>query len=159
MPDQSGLQRAAMFLAMWTVMMVAMMLPFNVAAGARGSHRGRSWRAPDASAGLLRLRPPELRIFRCLALMQRVIVAARGADFHLGDGIVQLAIDEKATPEQRAAMLAICSGKEGGNDLRDLRVASSRRCWHPIYAAIEFQTDQDRRVATPERAGPRGVPR
>ena len=32
---------------------------------------------------------------------------------HEGNGIVQLAIDERATPDQRTAILNIASGKEG----------------------------------------------
>ena len=46
---------------------------------------------------------------------------------HLGNGIVQLAIDDKATKEQRAALLAICSGKEAGRFSRSSRRSCRRR--------------------------------
>ena len=66
---------------------------------------------------------------------------------HLGDGIVQLVIDEKATPEQRAALLAITSGKEGGTFF-EIFAAVVSKALDPMFVSIQFQTDKDKRVAS-----------
>jgi hypothetical protein len=65
---------------------------------------------------------------------------------HEGNGIVQLAIDEKATQDQRNALLNIASGKQGGT-LFEIFASTVSKVMDPIYAPIEFQTDRERRVA------------
>ena len=65
---------------------------------------------------------------------------------HLGNGIMQLAIDERATAEQRTAMLNITSGKEGGT-LFEIFAAVAPTVLDPIYVPIELSTDRDARVA------------
>ncbi len=65
---------------------------------------------------------------------------------HEGNGVVQLAIDAKATPEQRAALLAITSGKEGGAFF-EIFASVVSKALDPIYVPIEFQTDREKRVA------------
>lgn len=66
---------------------------------------------------------------------------------HLGSGIAQLAIDETATPDQRAALLAICSGKEGGTFF-EIFASVVSKALDPMFVPITFQTDQDKRVAS-----------
>ncbi len=65
---------------------------------------------------------------------------------HEGQGIVQFAIDEKATPDQRTALLNILSGTEGCT-LFEIFTAVVSRTLDPIYAPIEFDADRDKRVA------------
>jgi hypothetical protein len=65
---------------------------------------------------------------------------------HEGNGIVRLAIDEKATPEQRAAILAITSGREGGTFF-EIFASVVSKALDPIYVPIEFQADREKRVA------------
>ena len=66
---------------------------------------------------------------------------------HLGEGIVQLAIDEKATPDQRAALLAITSGQQGGTFF-EIFASVVSKALEPMYVAIEFETNSERRVGT-----------
>ena len=66
---------------------------------------------------------------------------------HEGHGIVRLAIDEKATPEQRGALLAITSGKEGGTFF-EIFAAVVSKALDPMYVPIQFQTDREKRMAT-----------
>ena len=66
---------------------------------------------------------------------------------HLGEGIVQLAIDEKASKDQRAALLAICSGKEGGTFF-EIFASVVSKALDPMFVPIEFKTDKDKRVAS-----------
>jgi hypothetical protein len=65
---------------------------------------------------------------------------------HEGKGTVQLAIDEKATAAQRAALLAITSGQHGGTFFEIFASVVSTAC-DPIFVPIEFKTDRDKRVA------------
>jgi len=65
---------------------------------------------------------------------------------HEGNGIVQLAIDERATPQQRAAIVNITSGKEGCT-LFEIFSSVVSKVLDPIYVRIELSSDRDRRVA------------
>jgi hypothetical protein len=66
---------------------------------------------------------------------------------HEGNGIVQLVIDEKATPAQRTAILNIASGKEGGTFF-EIFASVVSQALEPMYVPIELKSDADKRVAT-----------
>ena len=66
---------------------------------------------------------------------------------HEGGGIVQLAIDQKASPDQRAALLAISSGKEGGTFF-EIFASVVSQALDPIFVPIQFETDRNKRVAS-----------
>jgi hypothetical protein len=59
---------------------------------------------------------------------------------------VQLAIDERATPEQRTAIVNITSGTEGGT-LFEIFASVVSTVLDPIYVAIELSSDRDKRIA------------
>ena len=65
---------------------------------------------------------------------------------HEGNGTVCLAIDEKATPEQRDAILNIASGKNGGTFF-EIFASTITTALDPMFVPITFQTDRDKRVA------------
>lgn len=65
---------------------------------------------------------------------------------HEGNGIVQYAIDERATPEQRQALLNIASGKEGGT-LFEIFASVVSKVLDPIFVPIELESDRDKRIA------------
>jgi hypothetical protein len=65
---------------------------------------------------------------------------------HEGNGIGQLAIDDSATPEQRAAIVRITSGKEGGT-LFEIFASVTQTVFDPIFVPIEFETNQEKRIA------------
>jgi hypothetical protein len=71
---------------------------------------------------------------------------------HEGNGIAQWAIDERATPDQRAALLEITSGKHGGT-LFEIFAAVTPTMLDPIFVPIRFESDRERRVATVEIPG------
>src|SRR5947207_4164195 len=66
---------------------------------------------------------------------------------HLGNGVVQLAIDEKATKAQREGLLAICSGQQGGTFF-EIFASVVSKALDPMFVPIEFKTDKDKRVAS-----------
>jgi hypothetical protein len=66
---------------------------------------------------------------------------------HEGNGIGQLIIDERATPDQRQALVNINSGKEGGT-LFEIFAAVTSAMLEPLYALIQFESDRERRTAT-----------
>jgi len=66
---------------------------------------------------------------------------------HEGNGIVQMAIDEKATPAQRTALLNIASGKEGGTFF-EIFASVVSQVLDPVFAPIELHSDAERRLAT-----------
>lgn len=57
---------------------------------------------------------------------------------HEGGGTLALFIDERATPEQRDAILTICSGKAGGLPFEILATTFSK-VLDPIFAPIRFE--------------------
>jgi hypothetical protein len=65
---------------------------------------------------------------------------------HEGQGIMQVAIDDKATPEQRAALLKITSGEEGSAVFEILASVVSEKL-DPIYVPIQFDADREKRIA------------
>jgi hypothetical protein len=56
---------------------------------------------------------------------------------HEGNGTLALFIDERATPEQREALLQICSGKAGGLPFEILATTFSK-VLDPIFAPFHF---------------------
>jgi hypothetical protein len=71
---------------------------------------------------------------------------------HRGNGILQLAIDQRATPDQRAALVAIHSGKEGGT-LFEIFASVVSKALDPMFVSIKFRTDKDKRIASLSVAG------
>jgi hypothetical protein len=65
---------------------------------------------------------------------------------HEGNGVVQLAIDEKATPEQRRALLNIASGKEGCAFF-EIFASTVSKVVDPLFVPIDFESDQEQRTA------------
>jgi len=65
---------------------------------------------------------------------------------HEGNGIVCLAIDEKANPDQRTAILNITSGKEGGTFF-EIFASTVTQALDPLFVPITFKTDRDKRIA------------
>lgn len=65
---------------------------------------------------------------------------------HEGGGMVQLAVDDKATADQRAAILAITSGQYGGTFF-EIFASTITKAFDPIFAPIEFTSDRDTRLA------------
>ena len=69
-----------------------------------------------------------------------------------GNGTRQMIVDERATPEQRAAIVALVSGSEGGAFF-EIFAAVCPNQLNTLTAAIEMQTDRERRVASISIAG------
>ena len=65
---------------------------------------------------------------------------------HEGNGVVQLAIDERATAEQRQALLNISSGKEGCTFF-EIFAAVVSTVLDPVFVPIELESDRETRVA------------
>lgn len=57
---------------------------------------------------------------------------------HEGGGTLALFIDERATPEQRAAILTICSGKAGGLPF-EILAHTFTKVLDPVFAPIRFE--------------------
>jgi hypothetical protein len=57
---------------------------------------------------------------------------------HEGGGTLALFIDERATPQQREAILTICSGKAGGMPFEILAQTFSK-VLEPVFAPIQFR--------------------
>lgn len=66
---------------------------------------------------------------------------------HEGNGIRQMIIDEKATAEQRQALRALDSGKQGGAYF-EIFSAVTPHVREPIIAPITLEADRERRQAT-----------
>jgi hypothetical protein len=56
---------------------------------------------------------------------------------HEGNGTLAVLIDERATPEQRNALLTICSGQVGGLPF-EILATTITKVLDPIFAPIEF---------------------
>ena len=65
---------------------------------------------------------------------------------HEGNGSRQTIIDEQATPEQHAALLALDSGAHGGA-MFEIFAALCPQALDPVVAPIDIQTDRKRRQA------------
>jgi hypothetical protein len=68
------------------------------------------------------------------------------AAVHEGNGVVQMAIDERATPEQRTALLNITSGREGCTFF-EIFASVVTQVLDPIYVPIDLSSDRETRVA------------
>lgn len=66
---------------------------------------------------------------------------------HEGNGWFQLAVAEKASPEQRAAVLHMASGKHGGA-IFEIFAAVCSNVLDPLFVPIRFSADRDKREAT-----------
>ena len=64
---------------------------------------------------------------------------------HEGNGVMQMAIDERATADQRKAILNITSGKEGCT-LFEIFASVVSNTLDPLYVPIELTSDRDKRV-------------
>ena len=79
---------------------------------------------------------------------------------HKGNGTRRVIIDERATPAQRQALLALASGSEGGN-LFEIFAAVCPNILDPLSAPITLEVDRERRramVRIPEIAESRAEP-
>lgn len=65
---------------------------------------------------------------------------------HEGNGTRQLIIDEQTTPDQRAAVIALASGTQGGANF-EIFAAVSPHQLETIFAPITLQIDRERRQA------------
>ena len=65
---------------------------------------------------------------------------------HEGNGIRQLVIDERASQDQRAALVKITSGTEGCTFF-EIFASVVSQALEPIFAPIELTSDQDKRTA------------
>lgn len=65
---------------------------------------------------------------------------------HEGNGTRQLIMDAKSTPDQRAAIVALVSGAQGGAFF-EIFAAVCPNTLEPVVAPITFQTDRERRQA------------
>ncbi len=66
---------------------------------------------------------------------------------HEGNGIRQLIVDTKATPQQREAIIELTSGKYGGGYL-EIFAAVCPNTPAPLDAPIAFQTDREKRTGS-----------
>ena len=66
---------------------------------------------------------------------------------HEGNGTFQLIVDERATPEQRDAIVAITSGAHGGAIFEIFATVAPNRPG-PLTVAIDIEADRERRTAT-----------
>jgi hypothetical protein len=65
---------------------------------------------------------------------------------HEGNGMVQLAVDERATAKQRQAIVNITSGREGCT-LFEIFASVVSKVLDPIYVPMTLSSDRDKRVA------------
>jgi hypothetical protein len=71
---------------------------------------------------------------------------------HEGKGISRIAIDERATPEQRTALVNIVTANDGGLPF-EIFAAVTETYLEPLFVPIQFETDRERRVATLKASG------
>jgi hypothetical protein len=71
---------------------------------------------------------------------------------HEGKGIARAAIDERANPEQRAALVNIITAKDGGMPF-EIFASVTEKFLEPLFVPIQFQTDRERRVASLKASG------
>jgi hypothetical protein len=65
---------------------------------------------------------------------------------HEGKGIAWLAVDERATPEQRTAIVNITMARDGGMPF-EIFAAVTETFLDPLYAPVQFETSRDTRIA------------
>lgn len=71
---------------------------------------------------------------------------------HEGNGMVRVAIDERATPEQRAALLNILSAKDGGMPF-EIFVSTITTALDPVFGPIRLDIDIESRRSRLEAPG------
>lgn len=71
---------------------------------------------------------------------------------HEGNGIRQFIIDDQTTPEQREALMALESGKEGGPYF-EIFAAVCPNALEPLIKPIVLEVDRERRLATMQIPG------
>jgi hypothetical protein len=78
-----------------------------------------------------------------------VLLARWPGPIHEGRGEAALVVDERATPEQRQAILTIASGQDSEPGATIFQVFSTtfEKVHDPIFAPIEFEVDVDARRA------------
>lgn len=83
------------------------------------------------------------------------MIAAWPGAIHEGGGEVVPIVDERASPEQREAILRIMSGEdtEPGATLFQVFAATFEKVHDPVFAEIEFQMDVNARTARLEVPG------
>lgn len=65
---------------------------------------------------------------------------------HEGNGMMQMAIDERATADQRTALLTITSGT-AGSTLFEIFAAVVSTTLDPLYVPIDLSSDREKRLA------------
>ena len=65
---------------------------------------------------------------------------------HEGNGIGRVAIEDRATPDQRNALVNIVTAKDGGMPF-EIFAAVTGTFLDPVYAPIQFESDRAKRVA------------
>lgn len=65
---------------------------------------------------------------------------------HEGKGIARLAIEDRATPEQRSALANIATGRDGGMPW-EIFAAVTETFLEPLFAPIQFETNRETRIA------------
>src|SRR5262245_40462514 len=70
---------------------------------------------------------------------------------HEANGTRLIVIDERATKDQREALVAMTTGKQGGAYFEIFSAVCNTLA--PVFKTIEFQVDRARRVATVNVAG------
>ena len=85
------------------------------------------------------------------------------AAIHLGKGEAAIVVDERATPEQRSALLRILSGQdtEPGATIFNVFATTLEKVHEPIFARIDLDVDVDKRrarVVVPGVSDGRGEP-
>lgn len=66
---------------------------------------------------------------------------------HEGNGWFQLAVDANASPEQRAAVIEISSGRHGGT-IFEIFSSVCSNLPDPLFVPIRFSADRDKRIAS-----------
>ena len=66
---------------------------------------------------------------------------------HEGNGWFQLAVDANASPEQRAAVVEISSGRHGGT-IFEIFSSVCSNLLDPLFVPIQFSADRDKRIAS-----------
>lgn len=65
---------------------------------------------------------------------------------HEGNGIARVAIEERATAEQRAALINIVTAKDGGMPF-EIFASVTETFLDPLFSSIEFDTNRETRIA------------
>ena len=66
---------------------------------------------------------------------------------HEGNGIGRLAVEDRATPDQRNAIVNITTAKDGGMPF-EIFAAVTGTFLDPIFVPIQFEVNRDKRIAS-----------